>query len=137
MDEHSKNFPRITQEARPYWEGCRRNKLLIQRCLDCGQHQFYPRIYCTRCMGDRIEWIETQGKGHVISYTVVRRAISPAYAGDVPYIVALIQLEEGPTMMSNIIDCEPEGAAVGMQVEVVFEKWSDEISVPKFRPATG
>jgi len=68
---------------------------------------------------------------------VITRAVSEAYAADAPYVIALIRLEEGPKMMSNVVECDPESLAVGMPVEVVFDKWSDEITIPKFRPAIG
>ena len=129
-----KNIPRPTGDTQIYWEGCRQNRLLLQHCGDCGQFQFYPRMMCTGCMSDRIGWQEAKGVGHVISYTVIRRAISEDYAAKVPYILALIKLEEGPTMMSNLIECAVDDVSVKLPVEVVFEKWSEEISIPLFRP---
>jgi uncharacterized OB-fold protein len=92
-------------------------------------------MYCTRCFGDRIEWIAACGRARVLSFTVVRRPVSPAFADDVPYVVALVTLEEGPTMMTNIVGCVPEQVTIGMQVAVTFEDWTEDISVPKFRPA--
>ena len=85
-------------------------------------------------MSDQVEWIQASGRGTVASFTIVRRPVSEAYADEVPYVVALIQLEEGPTLMSNVIGCDPESVAIGMPVEVTFEDWSDAITVPKFRP---
>jgi uncharacterized protein len=129
----SKPVPTPTLETRPYWEGCKRHELRIQRCAACGQYQFFPRIYCASCFSDRVEWIEASGRGKVQSFTIVRRPVSPAFAGDVPYIVALVTLEEGPTMMTNIVGCAPEKVEIGVPVEVTFEDWTEEISVPKFR----
>lgn len=135
MTAHAgKNFPRPTPETRPFWEGCRNGELLLQRCGSCGAHQFYPRMMCCKCNSVAVEWVRASGHGRIRSYTVVRRAPSRAYAAEAPYIVALIELAEGPTMMSNVIDCAPEAAVIGLAVEVVFDKWSEEISVPKFRP---
>ena len=135
MDAHAgKHFPRPTPVSRPYWEGCREGRLLLQQCGSCGKHQFYPRIMCSHCNGDTLAWVPASGQGTVSSYTVVRRPVSPGYAADTPYVIALIALAEGPTMMSNIIGCAPEAVTVGMPVEVSFEAWSEEISVPKFRP---
>jgi hypothetical protein len=85
-------------------------------------------------MSPQVEWIQASGRGKVVSFTIVRHAISEAYAADVPYVIALIQLDEGPTMMSNVIQSDPERMMIGMPVEVVFEAWSEEITVPKFRP---
>lgn len=134
MDLTGRNLPRATPETAPYWDGCRDGKLMIQRCSSCGHYQFYPRLLCTECMSDQGEWISASGRGKVVSFTIVRQAISAAYAADVPYVIALIQLDEGPTLMSNVIQSDPERVTMGMPVEVVFEAWSEEITVPKFRP---
>ncbi len=134
IDLTGRNLPRATPETAPYWEGCRAQKLLIQRCSSCGHYQFYPRIICTACASRKVEWVAASGQGKVLSFTIIRQAISEAYAADVPYVIALIQLDEGPTMMSNVIEFDPERVMMGMPVEVVFEAWNDEITVPKFRP---
>jgi uncharacterized OB-fold protein len=78
--------------------------------------------------------MKASGRGKVMSFTIVHRAISKAYLSDVPYVVAIIELEEGPTMMSNIIQCEPKAVEIGMEVEVVFENWSYTITIPQFSP---
>jgi len=85
-------------------------------------------------MGVQLEWRPSTGHGTVVSYTVCRLPVAESYADDVPYVVALIKLDEGPTMMSNVVGCDPETVATGMPVEVIFEDWSDEISIPQFRP---
>ena len=87
-------------------------------------------------MSNNVEWAKSAGCGNVLTFTVVRRAVSEAYAEDVPYIVALIELEEGPKMMSVIEGCDPEDVDIGLPVEVVFEQWSDDITMPKFRVVT-
>ncbi|WP_216829864.1 Zn-ribbon domain-containing OB-fold protein [Alkalihalobacterium elongatum] len=135
VDHSGKNLPRPTIETEKYWQGCRKHELLIQKCTECDHYQFYPRIMCTRCSSNQVEWERTSGKGIVISFTIIRRPISKAYKAETPYVVALIKLEEGPVMMSNIIHCDLEAVKVGMGVEVEFEDWSEEISIPKFRPA--
>ena len=134
MDHSGKNFPCPTPETAIYWEGCRKHELRIQHCSECGYYQFYPRIICTRCMSRQLEWVQAEGCGQVLSYTTITRPVSEAYADDVPYVVALIQLNEGPTMMSNVIHCDPEQIEIGMPVKVVFEDWSEEITIPKFCP---
>lgn len=85
-------------------------------------------------MSDQVEWVTSRGQGKLVSFTIIRRAVSEAYAAEVPYAVVIIQLDEGPTMMSSLVDCDCESVSVGMIVEVVFEEWSEEISIPKFRP---
>jgi uncharacterized protein len=132
---HSKkNLPQPTKETEKYWEGCRNHELLIQQCSNCGVHQFYPRMMCTNCSSRRMKWVRSSGRGKVVSYTSIYRAPSKAYMEETPYVLAIIQLEEGPTMMSNIVQCKPEDVLVNMIVEVVFEDWSEEISIPMFRP---
>ena len=132
-----KNFPEPNAETRPFWDGCNNRQLLIQKCRQCGDYQFYPRSMCHRCMTDTVDWVAVSGAGRVRSFTVVRRPLSPAYAAETPYTVALIQLAEGPTLMSNIINCPIEQLRVGLAVSVVFEQWSEQITVPKFQPAAG
>ncbi|HXR24495.1 MAG TPA: Zn-ribbon domain-containing OB-fold protein [Candidatus Binataceae bacterium] len=130
----NKPLPAVTLETAPYWDAARRHELHIQRCAACGQHQFYPRIYCAQCFSDRVAWIKASGRAKVTTFTIVRRPVSPAFADDVPYVVALVTLDEGPTMMTNIVGCLPEKVAIGMPVEVTFEDWTEEISIPKFKP---
>jgi uncharacterized OB-fold protein len=131
----AKPIPVPTLETRPYWEGCKAHELRIQRCAACAHHQFFPRMYCTQCMSDRVEWVEASGRGKVLSYTIVHRPVSPAFKDEIPYVVALVTLDEGPTMMTNIVGWSPQSLAIGMPVAVTFEDWTEEISIPKFRPA--
>jgi len=126
--------PVPTLETRPYWDGCKVRELRIQRCTGCGHFQFFPRICCTGCFGEHLEWVTTSGRAKVLSFTVVRRPVSPAFAADVPYVVALVTLAEGPTMMTNIVGCAPERVTIGMEVAVTFEDWTEDIAIPKFQP---
>ena len=130
----SKPVPVPTRETQPYWDGCKQHELRIQQCTACGHSQFYPRLYCTACMSERVEWVTASGHGTVLSFTIVYRPVTQAFATDVPYVVALITLDEGPQLMSNVVGCAPETVHIGMPVEVTFEDWTEEISVPKFRP---
>lgn len=127
-----KHLPRPTPLSQPWWDACREMQLLLQRCTECGHHQFYPRTLCTACSHE-VEWIPASGQGTVLSYTVIRHPVSPAYKADVPYIIALIELEEGPVMMSTVDDCDPGNVRIGMPVAVDFQQWTDEITMPFFR----
>jgi uncharacterized protein len=129
-----KPVPVPTKETQPYWDGCKQHELRVQKCAACGHHQFYPRLYCTTCMSDRVEWVKTSGRAKVLSYTIIYRPVTQAFAGNVPYVVAMVTLDEGPQMMTNIVGCEPEKVHIGMPVQVTFEDWTEEISVPKFKP---
>ena len=94
----------------------------------------FPANHLYRLHESQVEWVQSSGQGKVVSFTIMHRPISEAYAAEAPYVIALIKLDEGPTMMSNIVQLDPNKVFVGMKVEVVFEDWSEEISIPKFRP---
>jgi len=129
-----KHLPRPTPLSQHWWDACRDHQLLLQRCSDCGRTQFYPRTICTACSSGAVDWVRASGLGSVLSYTVIRHPVSPAYEPEVPYILALIELEEGSVMMSTVTGCDPEDAHVGMSVKVSFEAWTDEITMPRFLP---
>jgi uncharacterized OB-fold protein len=134
VSRHAGKFlPSPQPGTKPFWEGCRQGQLLLQKCDQCGAQQFYPRMICTSCSARSLQWVESSGSGTVVSWTIVRHPVSEAYADDVPYVIALIKLQEGPTMMSQIIDCEPESVHCGMQVSVCFQDWTDDVSMPMFR----
>lgn len=136
MEQHGgKNFPRPTPETQPFWDACLEHKLLLQQCPQCAALQFYPRMLCSQCLYEEPGWVEASGRGTIRSFTIVRRPVSQGYAAETPYVVALVTLEEGPTMMSNIVGCELQLLRVGLPVTVVFEQWSEQIAIPKFRPA--
>jgi uncharacterized OB-fold protein len=130
-----KPIPVPTAVTAPYWEGCRQGVLRLQRCTACQALQLPPQRHCRRCLGDALEWLPAAGTGRIVSWTVVRHPVSAAFAADVPYVVAIVALDEGPTMMAGIRDCAPDALHVGMRVEVLFEARSDAIAVPYFRPA--
>ncbi|MDD3885211.1 MAG: OB-fold domain-containing protein [Gallionella sp.] len=130
----TRNIPPITAETAEYWASCARHELQIQRCLECGTCQFFPRIMCTACSGKSLRWVRASGRGQVKSFTIVRRAVSEAYAAEVPYVVALVELEEGPTMMSNVVVGNVDEIRIGMPLEVVFDDWPEGVSIPKFKP---
>lgn len=134
MAVHNKPLPVIDHDSRPFWEAARRHELMLQRCNNCKSYIFYPRAVCPTCMSDELAWEKVSGQGSVYSYTVVHRAPA-AFADDVPYVVAIIQLAEGPRMLSHVIKCPPAQVRIGMPVQVVFEDVNDEITLPKWEPA--
>ena len=125
-----KTLPPITPFTQPWFDGCTRGELLLQQCGNCGKYQFYPRTLCSHCGTADPGWAVASGRGHIASFSIVRRAISKAY--EAPYVVALIDLEEGPRMMSNVIGCDPDAVAIGQPVTVSFEAWNDDITLPVF-----
>lgn len=134
-----KPLPAIAPEAKPFWEAAAQNKLVMQRCRDCNAWVWTPRPLCNECGSTEIQWTPMSGKGEVYSFTVIRqvvgRAASKAFEPDVPYVVAWVDLDEGPRMITNIVGCPIEDVKLGMQVSVVFEQASKDIWLPKFKPA--
>lgn len=133
MDKPGKLIPVPTPETAPFWEGCKKSELRLQRCAGCGHLQFPPQSFCAACLGERLVWVKATGRGTVLSYTVVHWSPNPAYAADAPYVLALIALEEGPRMLTNIVSCAPTDVRIGMTVAVTFEPCTEEIALPKFR----
>jgi uncharacterized OB-fold protein len=125
-------LPRPTAVSRPFWEGCQRGELLFQRCQRCGTANFLPTPACRACLSADLQWVRSDGRGTVYSWTVVHRPQTPAFT--VPYAVAIIDVDEGYQMMSNLIGLPPEDVRVGLPVEVDFRRLTDEITLPYFRP---
>ena len=136
--EIRKPLPEITPVTQPFWEAAARGKLLLQRCQACGGYIWTPRPSCIECGSDQLQWTEVSGRGTIYSFTVIRqvagRGSSKAFEKEIPYVVAWIDLDEGPRMVSNVVGCAADDVKIGMRVSVVFEQLSDEISLPKFRP---
>ena len=128
----------MTPEAKPYWDGLKEEKLMLPKCDDCGKAFFYPRIACPHCHSRNVGWIQAGGKGKLYSFEIAYRSLNPAYKIEPPYVLAMIELEEGPRMMSNMINVEatPEALKCDMPVEVVFEKQNDDVTLPLFQPAS-
>ena len=126
-------LPTPSPLSRPHWEGCREGVLRVQRCSECGDFVFIPRIGCPRCLRETLEWVESSGRGTVYSHSVVHRPQRPEF--EAPYIVAIVELEEGWHMLTNLIDCEIDDVRIGMNVEVAYRKMSDEITLPYFQPS--
>lgn len=127
--------PAPSRDSAEYWAGLRRHELLLQRCEACAAWQFYPRALCTACGATRVAWARASGRGTLKSWSVVRRPVSEAYAADTPYALALVELAEGPTMMSTLVDVELDAARIGMPLEVVYDDRPEGYTLPRFRPA--
>ena len=119
----------------PFWAAAKRHELLIPRCRACNRYFWYPRPACPHCLQEGWEWTAVSGRGRLHTFTMVHQPAHPAFSEDVPYAYAIVQLEEGVRMISNIVDCEPEAVAVDMPLEVTFDDVSDEWTLVKFRPA--
>ena len=134
MKEYKKPLPEPTFFSKPFWDGAKRHELLIQKCKDCQKFVFYPKVVCPFCLSDNLEWVKASGRGKVYSYMVVYSYQPQAFAEDVPYVVAIIDLEEGVRLMSNVVECDPETVRCDMNVTVVFDDVTEEFTLPKFKP---
>ena len=126
-------LPRPYQDTETYWAAARDHRFVIQHCKSCGKHQFYPRGVCSHCLSSDLEWHEASGKGTVYSFSVNHRAPHPGFADEIPFVLAIVELEEGPRMMTNIVECNPDSVKIGMAVEVTFEDVTEEVTLPKFK----
>jgi hypothetical protein len=132
--DYKKPIPVSSDESRPYWAGMKEHKLMMPRCDDCGKAWFPPTQFCTHCSSRNWKWSQMSGRGKVFSYVVYHRVYHPGFAGEVPYAVAVIALEEGPRMLSNVTGIAVEDITCDMPVEIVFDDITDEATIPKFRP---
>ncbi len=130
----TKPVPVVQPWAQPFWDAARSQRLVLQYCCDCNRSIHYPRIECPHCGGANLDWRQASGRGHIYSYTVVHNNAPSAFQADMPYVVAVIRLDEGVQMLSNIVQCDPDQLQCDQQVEVVFERLDDNITLPKFRP---
>jgi len=128
-------LPQPTPITQPFWDAAREHRLSMQRCRSCEKFVFYPRPLCSHCGSDDLEWRDLSGRATVYSYTIARRATARPFEPDVPYVIAIVELDEGPRMTTNIVGCPPEDVRIGMPVLAHFEDASDEITLVKFRPA--
>lgn len=136
MQEYSKPLPEVNEENRPFWEGLRERALRLQKCGNC-EHLRYPiSRWCPRCLDEAAEWVTVSGRGQVASTIVFHQVYDPAFAGDIPYNVALVRLDEGPQMFSNVVGMPPSDVAVGDRVEIVFDDVTPQVTLPRFRPTT-
>jgi uncharacterized protein len=124
--------PRPSALSHPFWQAAREKRLVMQRCEDCGAYRWTPQILCIRCHSERYSWTQVSGRGIVYSFTTVHRAPSAAFP--TPYVIAVVRLEEGPLMLTNLVNCEPTDLRIDMPVDVVFEPISDIMNVYRFRP---
>ncbi len=122
----------ITPEAKPYWDGLREQKLMLPKCQDCGRCFFYPRVVCPHCHSRRIGWVQSSGRGRLFSFEISYQPLNKAFKVKPPYVLAMVELEEGPRLLSNLVGiaADPKLIRCDMPVEVVYEKLNDEFTVP-------
>lgn len=138
MSEHVRlpaPVPPISPDTEPFWAGTLQDQLLLPRCLTCARYIWYPKQFCSVCMSTRVEWVPASGRGEVYSFTVMRSARSAGPYGEaLPYVLAFVTLEEGPTIMTNITGTPVDDVEIGMPVQVEFHRADDTAALPRFRP---
>ncbi len=125
-------LPEPNADSRPFWDAARECRLLIRLCSECGAKHFMPRNGCPNCWSEHIEWVDASGRGAVYTFSIVRRAPLPEFAADAPYVVALVDLEEGPRVYTNIVGPGALGVVIGDPVQVTFDDRGDGCLVPQF-----
>ena len=135
--QYDRPLPVPQPESDFYWEKAKAHELWLRKCNGCTRAYFYPRNICPHCFSRDVSWVQASGKGTLHAFAVVERGPIPAFREHVPYVAALIDLEEGPRVPTNLVGVEPndEGIHIGMAVEVTFEDVTEQITLPKFRPA--
>ena len=128
--------PRPAPESLPYWQAAKEHRLALPKCEDCSQFWFPPSRTCPHCLSTNFSFQNVSGRGKVFSFVTFHRVYRPAFAEDVPYVVALVELEEGPRVLTNILGVTHEDVRCEMPVEVVFDDYDEDVSIPKFRPVS-
>ena len=134
MTEAKPILPMVTELNKPFWDGCREGRLQVQKCTACGTLRYPAAPVCPECLDSGSTWQTLSGRGTVFSFIVFQRTYNPAWAAKVPYNVSMVELDEGVMMFSNVVGIPNEQVAVGLKVEVRFERLTDEIHIPVFVP---
>jgi len=132
---YNKPLPLVNADTMVFWEGCRKHEFRIQRCDDFGHLRWPPSFLCPRCLSKETQWITASGRGVVYSYVIYDAADDPAFRDSLPYVVALVALEEGPHFLTNIVGCAPHDVFCGMAVATSWDDVTETVSLPKFCPA--
>jgi uncharacterized OB-fold protein len=125
--------PTVAPEAAPFWEATAEGRLILPRCDDCGLAFWWPRVLCPSCHSQNLSWLEATGRGTVYSFTVTARG-ADEYAGIGEYVLAFVELAEGPKMLTNLVDCDPAALEIGQEVEAVFCPTGQGPALVRFRP---
>ncbi len=122
-------------ELAEFWKAAGQGRLLLRRCDECGQPIWFPRAFCPDCGSLRTSWSRASGRGHVYSFTVVHRSAVPGYREATPYVIAYVELVEGPRVLTNIVGCDPDDVRIGMAVSVTFHDTGNGTALYRFAPS--
>jgi uncharacterized protein len=131
-DQLARPMPRPTKLSKPFWDATARHELVLQRCTIDGHYEWTPQFACSKCLNESLEWVAVTGLGTVYSYSIIHRPQGPEF--EVPYIVAIVELDEGPRMLTSLVDIRPDEVQIGMRVEVSFED-AEDLALYRFGPA--
>ncbi len=134
--DYPKPLPTPGPVSQPFFDAVRRHKLLIMRCRSCGAPRLSEHVHCPECWSDDYQWVEASGRGKMYSFVVMHQMLHPGFAQDIPYNVALVDLDEGPRILSNVVGCSNEELAVNMRIEAVFDDVTDNATLLRFQPAS-
>jgi uncharacterized OB-fold protein len=129
------DLPTADDDTEPFWEACREGRFLLRHCRACGEHHYYPRPFCPKCWSDDVEWVPASGRARLYTYSVVHANDLPPWPDRVPYVAAVVDLEEGPRVMTNVEGCPFEEIEIGMPLVVDFKPIADDVTIAVFRPA--
>lgn len=129
------DLPSPDSETEPFWTACREGRFLVRHCNACGEDHFYPRPFCPKCWSDDVAWKAAAGTGTLYTYSIVRQNDLPPFPERVPYVAAIVELDEGPRVMTNIEGCAFDDIEIGMRVVVDFKVLTDDVTIPVFRRA--
>ena len=133
MSEYNKPLPELDGLSAQFYAYCKQSALHFQRCSDCATFRHVPREMCPVCNSFNWEWAPSSGKGTVYTWTVVNRALHPAFADATPMAPVVVEMEEGVRLLANMLDCPPEELTIGMPVEIAFEAVTEDVTLPRFR----
>lgn len=137
MPDYTKPLPTPDPVTQPYWDSVKAHAMQLQKCAACGKFVFYPRAVCPYCFSRDLRWTPVSGRGKIYGFTISYQKVIQSFAAEVPYVIALVELEEGARLMTNLIGVEPDPSKirVGMDVVVQYDDVTDTITLPKFKPA--
>jgi uncharacterized OB-fold protein len=128
------DLPTPDFETQPFWDGCKEGRFLLKHCNACGQHHFYPRPFCPKCWSTDVVWTQAVGAGTLYTFSGVRQNDLPPCPERVPYVAAIVELDEGPRVMTNVEGAAFDTLEIGTRVQVAFKAISDDVTIPIFRP---
>lgn len=128
------DLPTPDDDTRPFWDAAKEGRFLVKRCRSCGRAHYYPRPFCPHCWSGEVDWEDASGRGTLYTYSIVRVNDLPPFNERVPYVAAIVDLDEGPRAMSNVVDHDEAELRIGMPLEVTFQDIGEDVTIPVFRP---